>query len=124
MQHHILINICAIFGVATAVIIICRFLKIRYIIGYLITGVLLSPNTSDFFANMEEVEVYAEIGIILLLFTIGLEFSFTNLKKIQKYVLGGGSAQVFFTIIITAGLIWLVMRPSWEESVFWGFPLL
>lgn len=121
MQHHILINICSIFGVATAVVIICRFLKIRYIIGYLITGVLLSPNTSRLFANMEEVEVYAEIGIILLLFTIGLEFSFTNLKKIQKYVLGGGTAQVLFTIIITAGLIWLVMRPSWEESVFWGF---
>ncbi|MFD2035417.1 cation:proton antiporter [Belliella marina] len=121
MQHHILINICAIFGIATAVVIICRFLKIRYIIGYLITGVLLSPNTSRLFANMEEVEVYAEIGIILLLFTIGLEFSFTNLKKIQKYVLGGGTAQVLFTIIITSGLIWLVMRPSWEESVFWGF---
>ncbi len=121
MQHHILINICAIFGVATAVIIICRFLKIRYIIGYLITGILLSPNTSAYFANMEEVEVYAEIGIILLLFTIGLEFSFTNLKKIQKYVLGGGSAQVLFTIALTAGLIWLVMRPSWQESVFWGF---
>lgn len=121
MQHHILINICAIFGVATAVIIICKFLKIRYIIGYLITGVLLSPNTSGFFANMEEVEVYAEIGIILLLFTIGLEFSFTNLKKIKKYVLVGGSAQVFLTILISAVLIWLVMRPSWEESIFWGF---
>ncbi|WPP48712.1 cation:proton antiporter [Catalinimonas niigatensis] len=121
MQHHILINIFAIFGVATAVIIICRFLNIRFIIGYLITGVLLSPNTSNLFANMEEVEVYAEIGIILLLFTIGLEFSFTNLKKIQRYVLGGGSAQVFFTIALTSVLIWLVMRPSWEESVFWGF---
>src|SRR3989337_2827791 len=111
MQHHILINICAIFGVATAVIIICRFLKIRYIIGYLITGVLLSPNTSSYFANMKEVEVYAEIGIILLLFTIGLEFSFTNLKKIQNYALGAGSAQVFFTIVLTAVIIWLVMRP-------------
>jgi monovalent cation:H+ antiporter-2, CPA2 family len=121
MQHHILINICAIFGIATAVIIICRFLNIRYIIGYLITGVLLSPNTSTLFANMEEVDVYAEIGIILLLFTIGLEFSFTNLKKIQRYVLGGGSAQVFFTIVLTAVLIWLTMRPGWEESVFWGF---
>ena len=121
MQHHILINICAIFGVATTVIIICRFLKIRYIIGYLITGVLLSPNTSSHFANMEEVEVYAEIGIILLLFTIGLEFSFTNLKKIQKYVLGGGSAQVLFTIVLTAVLIWIVMRPGWQESLFWGF---
>lgn len=121
MQHHILINICALFGVATAVIIICRLLKIRYIIGYLITGVLLSPNTTSYFADMEEVEVYAEIGIILLLFTVGLEFSFSNLKKIQKYVLGGGAAQVFFTIILTAGLIWLMMRPSVEESIFWGF---
>ncbi|MEM7485212.1 MAG: cation:proton antiporter [Bacteroidota bacterium] len=121
MQHHILVNICAIFGVATVVIIICKFLKIRYIIGYLITGVLLSPNTSQYFADMEEVDVYAEIGIILLLFTVGLEFSFSNLKKIQKYVLGGGSAQVFFTIILTAALIWLLMRPSVEESIFWGF---
>lgn len=121
MQHHILINICAIFGVATAVIIICKFLKIRYIIGYLITGVLLSPNTTSYFANMEEVDVYAEIGIILLLFTVGLEFSFSNLKKIKNYVLGGGSAQVFFTIILAAVLIWLVTKPSWEESVFWGF---
>jgi len=121
MQHHILVNICAIFGVATAVIIICKFLKIRYIIGYLITGILLSPNTSDYFANMEEVEVYAEIGIILLLFTVGLEFSFGNLKKIKNYVLGGGAAQVVFTIVLTAGLVWLLMGRSVQESLFWGF---
>ncbi|MEM7380717.1 MAG: cation:proton antiporter, partial [Bacteroidota bacterium] len=93
MQHHILLNLFAIFGVATAVIIICKFLKIRYIIGYLITGVLLSPNTSEYFADMEEVEVYAEIGIILLLFTVGLEFSFSNLKRIKNYVLIGGASQ-------------------------------
>ncbi|MBP2831839.1 cation:proton antiporter [Aquimarina sp. U1-2] len=121
MQHHILFNIFAIFGVATLVIIICKFLKIRYIIGYLITGVLLSPNTSSYFADMEEVEVYAEIGIILLLFTVGLEFSFTNLKKIKKYVLVGGASQVFLTIAITASLIWLVNKPTFEESIFWGF---
>ncbi|MBP2831953.1 cation:proton antiporter [Aquimarina sp. U1-2] len=121
MQHHILINIFAIFGVATAVIVICKFLKIRYIIGYLITGVLLSPNTSAYFADMEEVKVYAEIGIILLLFTVGLEFSFSNLKRIKNYVLVGGAAQVFFTIFLTAGLVWLFMQPSSEESIFWGF---
>lgn len=121
MENNILINICAIFGVATAVIIICRFLKIRYIIGYLITGVLLSPHTSDYFAKMEEVDVYAEIGIILLLFTIGLEFSFGNLKKIRNYVLGGGTAQIIFTILLTAALIYIFKRPSWEESIFWGF---
>ena len=121
MQHHVLLNLFAIFGVATAVIIICKFLKIRYIIGYLITGVLLSPNTTSYFADMEEVEVYAEIGIILLLFTVGLEFSFSNLKRIKNYVLVGGASQVFFTIFLTAVLIWLLMRPSLEESLFWGF---
>jgi CPA2 family monovalent cation:H+ antiporter-2 len=36
-------------------------------------------------------------------------------------VLGGGSAQVFFTIVLTAVILWLVRRPSWEESIFWGF---
>ncbi len=121
MQHHVLLNLFAIFGVATAVIIICRALKIRYIIGYLITGVLLSPNTSQFFTDMEEVEVYAEIGIILLLFTVGLEFSFTNLKKIRNYVLIGGASQVLFTILLTAGLISIVVQPSLQESLFWGF---
>ncbi|WP_435578806.1 cation:proton antiporter [Gilvibacter sp.] len=121
MQHHILINLFALFGVATAVIIICKFLKIRYIIGYLITGVLLSPNTTGYFADMQEVEVYAEIGIILLLFTVGLEFSFSNLKRIKNYVLLGGASQVVFTIVLTAGLIWLLMGPSIEESIFWGF---
>ena len=70
---------------------------------------------------MQEVEVYAEIGVILLLFTVGLEFSFTNLKKIKNYVLGGGTAQVFFTIILTAVLIWLMMRTSFQEAIFWGF---
>lgn len=121
MQHQVLINICAIFGVATLVIIICRFLRIRYIIGYLITGVCLSPHTTSFFTKMGEVEIYAEIGIILLLFTVGLEFSFTNLKKIKNYVLIGGAAQVFITIILTAVLIWLMLKPSIEESIFWGF---
>ncbi|MEM1260677.1 MAG: cation:proton antiporter, partial [Bacteroidota bacterium] len=121
MQHHILLNLFAIFGVATAVIIICKFLKIRYIIGYLITGVLLSPNTSTYFSDMEEVEVYAEVGIILLLLTVGLEFSFSNLKRIKNYVLVGGASQVFFTIFLIAGLIWLLVGPSVEESLFWGF---
>lgn len=121
MQHHILINLCVIFGVTTAVIIVCKLLKIRYIIGYLISGICLSPHTTGYFANMEEVQTYAEIGIILLLFTVGLEFSFANLKRIKNYVLIGGSAQVFITIGLTAGLIWLMMRPSVNESIFWGF---
>ncbi len=120
-MHDIFIHIFQIFGLTTLIIIICNYFKIRYIIGYLITGVLLSPNTTNYFANMEEVEVYAEIGIILLLFSVGLEFSFTNLKRIQKYVLIGGASQVIFTILLAACLIWMITQTSVQESIFWGF---
>ena len=121
MDLSILINIFIIFGIAILIIIICNFFKSPYIVGYLITGIILSPNTTGLLKDTHAVEVYAEIGVILLLFTVGLEFSFTNLKKIKEYVLLGGPMQVLSTIFITAGLIWIITRPSVEESFFWGF---
>lgn len=120
MDIHILFNIFAIFGLTLLVIIICNFFKIPHLVGYLITGIILSPNTTSLLSEAHEVETYAEIGVILLLFTVGLEFSFGNLKKIQRYVLLGGFMQVVLTIFITAGLIALMGRSA-EESVFWGF---
>ncbi len=121
MDLHILLNIFIIFGIAILIIMICNFLKSPYIIGYLITGIILSPNTTGLLKDTHTVEMYAEIGVILLLFTVGLEFSFSNLKKIKRYVLMGGPVQVLATIFITATLIWLITRPGVEESFFWGF---
>lgn len=120
MDIHILFNIFILFGLTLLVIIICNFFKIPHLVGYLIAGIILSPNTSSLLSDAHEVETYAEIGVILLLFTVGLEFSFGNLKKIQKYVLLGGFMQVVLTILITAGLIALMGRGV-QESVFWGF---
>ena len=120
MDLHILFNIFVLFGLTLLVIIICNFFKIPHLVGYLITGIILSPNTTSLLSDAHEVETYAEIGVILLLFTVGLEFSFGNLKKIQKYVLLGGFMQVVLTIFITAGLIALMGRDI-QESVFWGF---
>jgi CPA2 family monovalent cation:H+ antiporter-2 len=120
MELHILLNIFILFGVTLLIIFICNLFKIPHLIGYLLTGVLLSPHSTHVLSEAHEVEVYAEIGVILLLFTVGLEFSFGNLKKIKRYVLLGGAMQVILTILITAGLINLMGR-SVEESIFWGF---
>ncbi len=120
MDLHILLNIFILFGVTVLVIYLCNLLKIPHLIGYLLTGIVLSPNTTSLLSEAHEVEVYAEIGVILLLFTVGLEFSFGNLKKIKNYVLIGGALQVLFTIFITAVLIYAMGR-SLAESVFWGF---
>lgn len=120
MELHILFNIFVLFGLTLVVIILCNFFKIPHLVGYLITGIILSPNTTSLLNDAHEVEAYAEIGVILLLFTVGLEFSFGNLRKIQRYVLLGGFMQVVLTIVITAGLIMLMGRQV-QESVFWGF---
>ncbi|MBP2831228.1 cation:proton antiporter [Aquimarina sp. U1-2] len=120
MEIHILLNIFILFGVTTVIIVFCNFLKIPHLIGYLATGILLSPNTSEIMNSAHEVETYAEIGVILLLFTVGLEFSFGNLKKIKKFVLLGGTLQVLLTISITAVLTYCIGRTI-EESIFWGF---
>lgn len=108
------------FAVAIGVVVICNTFKIPFLIGYLLTGVVLSPNNSPLLGEAHEVEMYAEIGVVLLLFSVGLEFSFSNLKKLKKYVLLGGLFQMAFTIAITAILLGL-MSMSMEESIFWGF---
>ena len=116
----ILTDIAILFGVAVVIVMLCNLLKIPYIIGYLLTGILVGPSTLNLLRNTHDVEIFAEIGVILLLFTVGLEFSFSNLMKIKRYVLLGGLLQVLLTIGITALLIMMMGRGT-PESVFWGF---
>ena len=116
----VLTDIAILFAVAVVIVMLCNLLKIPYIIGYLLTGILVGPSTFDLLKNTHDVEIFAEIGVILLLFTVGLEFSFSNLMKIRRYVLLGGFLQVLFTIGITALLMMLMGRDS-PEAVFWGF---
>lgn len=116
----ILFDLAIIFGVTIGVIIIFNFFKIPHLVGYLITGIILSPHSTKILNEENEVETFAEIGVILLLFTIGLEFSFANLNKIRKYILLGGGLQVILTVIVTTILIVLMGR-NFNESVFWGF---
>jgi CPA2 family monovalent cation:H+ antiporter-2 len=120
MEINILINILIVISSTVAVVYISNLLKIPHLVGYLLAGVLLSNNSFNIIQNPKEIESYAEIGVILLMFTIGLEFSFGNLKKIQKYVLLGGTSQVLLTITISTILIFIIGR-SFPESIFWGF---
>jgi len=72
-------------------------LKQSAILGYLIAGTLLGPNALNVMANHEEVAAIAELGVALLLFTIGLEFSWSRLRSIGRMALGGGILQVLLT---------------------------
>ncbi|CAA9270337.1 MAG: Inner membrane protein, KefB/KefC family [uncultured Adhaeribacter sp.] len=120
MEVSLLLNIAIIFGVAILIILFCNRLNIPYLIGFLITGIVVSPNSFGLLKEGAEVESFAEVGVILLLFSVGIEFSIKNLLRIKRYVLLGGLAQVFFTIGVTALCVKLFAF-TWQEAVFVGF---
>jgi CPA2 family monovalent cation:H+ antiporter-2 len=69
-------------------------LKISPIVGYLLAGILIGPSTPGYVANPELVHELAEIGVILLMFGIGLHFSLTNLTSIKRIIIPGALLQI------------------------------
>lgn len=118
----ILDEVLIIFALSIAVLLICHRLRIPSTVGFLITGILSGPYGLGFVKNIEDVQTLADIGIILLLFTIGLEFSLSKIFLYKRYFLLGGALQVLLTV--TAG--WLlaeVFHQTHRAALFWGFLL-
>ncbi|NTU83901.1 MAG: potassium transporter KefB [Chloroflexales bacterium] len=92
------------------------------IVGFLLAGVVLGPNSLGVVRDQELIEATAEIGVILLLFTIGLEFSLDQLARIRRLIFVGGGLQVLLVVGLTAGLLSLLAVP-WPVAVFTGFLL-
>ncbi|MEM1043867.1 MAG: cation:proton antiporter [Bacteroidota bacterium] len=90
------------------------------IVGFLLTGVLIGPNALGLIEDQEMVDALAEVGVILLLFTIGIEFSLEKLAKIQRLIFGGGGLQVGLTSAAVMGLL-MLFGVSWQAGLFTGF---
>jgi len=86
---------------------LCERLRQSPILGYLAAGTLLGPNALSIVSNTSQVSDIAELGVALLLFTIGLEFSWSRLRKLGPAALGGGTAQILVTLGIGAGVAML-----------------
>jgi CPA2 family monovalent cation:H+ antiporter-2 len=109
-----------IFGVSAFVVFLLQKLKVPSIVGFLIAGASLGPHGFGFVQEVREVELLAEVGVILLLFTIGLEISLKNLRRIRSAVLGGGFSQVLLTLLATAAIAYPFLGKL-NESLFTGF---
>jgi CPA2 family monovalent cation:H+ antiporter-2 len=120
MEIPLLTDIVIIFGLAVAVLLLFHFIRLPAVVGLLITGILTGPYGFGLVGAIHEVEVLAEIGVILLLFTIGIEFSFKKLIEIRKQVVVGGTLQVGLTILA----VFFIARQielSPPEAIFYGF---
>jgi len=120
LEYGLLKDIVLLLGLALFTLLLFRQFKIPSIIGFLATGILAGPHALGLVSNIHEVEQMAEIGVVLLLFTIGIEFSLKELLRIRYLVLWGGGLQVALTIgLVTLVSVTAGFTPA--ESVFFGF---
>ncbi len=121
MELEFLKSLVLIFGVSAIVVFALGRMRIPSIVGFLIAGVILGPHGFQFIRDVHEVELFAEIGVILLMFTIGLEFSLRNLMALRAQVLGGGFTQVVTTIFVIAFSSYFFLGQGINHAVFDGF---
>ena len=119
----LLTDIDIILGLSIGILFVFLRLKMPALIGFFLTGILAGPNGLGLVKAVHEVEVMAEVGVVLLLFTIGIEFSIGQLLQIRKSVLLGGSLQVVLTtgaaLLVTQWLgPWVSGSPYFSASCF------
>ncbi|MEF8845707.1 MAG: monovalent cation:proton antiporter-2 (CPA2) family protein [Bacteroidales bacterium] len=120
MHLPLLQNLLIILGFSVIVVFILQRFRLPSILGFLITGIIIGPDGLNLVGTGHEVNIISEIGVILLLFVIGLELSLKQLASIRKTIFIGGTLQVGLAIVITA-FINRLMGFAWNESVFIGF---
>jgi CPA2 family monovalent cation:H+ antiporter-2 len=97
-------------------------LRLPTILGYLVAGVIIGPNTPGFIANIKIAEQLAEVGVILLMFGVGLHFLTSDLKKVHRTAIPGAIIQMTLTTFCCLGIsIWL--GHSFAESLVFGITL-
>src|SRR5215212_2224647 len=100
--------------------IVARQLGLPLILGYILAGVLVGPNTGGpTVGDVHEIEVLAEIGVALLLFTIGLHFSLSELRPVRRVALTGTAIQMLLTIIFGYGF-GLFLGLGSSEAIWFG----
>ena len=113
-------DLVVIFAAALVVVVVLGRLRIPSIAGFIIAGALVGPAALGLVQDIHQVEVLAEVGVVLLLFGIGLELSLERIRRLWSAVLIGGTIQVGITILATTGVgVGMGIQP--ERAVFLGF---
>jgi len=115
-----LVDVAILVLAGAGIAYVCYRLGLVPIVGFLVAGAIIGPNALGLIADQALVDAAAEVGVILLLFTIGIEFSLEKLAKIKTLIFGGGGLQVGLTTAAVTGILAL-LEVDWRVGVFTGF---
>ena len=120
MDLFVLQEIVIVLAASVLIIYLSHKLRLPSVVGFLLTGVFIGPGGLHLVKNTGTVDFLAEIGVVMLLFTIGLEFEPARLKRIQRDFWAGGGIQVSLTTAATVAVL-LFLKVPVREAVFYGF---
>ena len=112
-------DLVVLFSVSVVVVYFFDKLGLPAVVGFLVAGAMVGPYGLDFVEDVSRVEVFAEIGVVLLLFTIGVEFSLSHIPSLRA-IIGAGALQIGATIALST-IAAMAFGLPWNEGVFWGF---
>ena len=115
----VLRDLVILVAVGIPVVIIAQRLRVPTVVGFLLTGIAIGPNALRLVGQTDSVAALAEVGVVLLLFAIGLELSLSRIARMGQWVLRGGALQVVLTIVAVAGAALLLGAPI-RLAVFFG----
>ncbi|MCR4667054.1 MAG: cation:proton antiporter [Desulfovibrio sp.] len=116
----LLSDVVLLFLLSIVVTLICNKLRLSVTVGFLLTGVLFGPYALGVVSDVEAIEKIADIGVAILLFTIGMELSGDALNRLKRPVFLGGTLQIGLTILVVTCMLIFFSGRSWQKGVFWG----
>lgn len=122
MNEHYLLNVFIFLVSACIMVPLASRFKLGSVLGYLIVGILIGPFGLKLIGNSEQIMHFAEFGVIMMLFLIGLELEPEKLWKLRKLIVGLGGLQVIVTtfLLFDAGL---ALGYEWQPSLAVGMAL-
>ncbi|HSM37824.1 MAG TPA: cation:proton antiporter, partial [Candidatus Limnocylindrales bacterium] len=116
MTGGLAITLIVALGFALVLGALAHRLRLPPMVGYIVAGLLVGPFTPGYVADREEVQSLAEIGVALLMFSIGLRFRLGELMEVGWLVVLGAPLQVLFSVGLGGGVAWLLGSPPIEAA--------
>ena len=114
-----LAQVVALVAASALIAYVCNRLRILPIVGFLLAGVIIGPNALGLVGDATLIDAMAEIGIVLLLFTLGIEFSLDRVWKIKRTIFVGGGLQLGLTIAAAMAILAL-LGVDWRTGFYTG----